>query len=42
MKRFDYYFANAIISWYNKRMPQRTLNNYIKEYGQCFRIVEVK
>ena len=41
--RYDYYFEQgAVISWYNKRMTQRSMNYYIKQYGRCFKIVEVK
>ena len=41
MKRYDYYFQYAIISWYNKKMPKRTLAKYEKELGPLKRIVEV-
>ena len=41
--RYDYYFEQgAVISWYNKRMTQRSMNYYIKQYGRCFKVVEVK
>ena len=41
--RYDYYFEQgAVISWYNKRMTQRSMNYYIKQYGRCVKVVKVK